>query len=391
MKLTIYVHDFHLEIGHTRATIDLLNHLTLEQKSAISEISVISYSATDPSILLQFPMGTKIRFIKVPFPHIYPFLFKSIFYQLWTGARYLFLKSKNEVSLSIGIAFLFPDIVNIQFIHHHWNELNSLFHKYSWHKKVYKKILFFYFNFLERIIYGKANTRFVVLSHFTRDYLIEKFHIAKEQATLAYSNVNHENFFLLENEKNIILNELGSEAQGLSSIDFNKPIFLFVGAFERKGLLQAMLMLEEIQGAQFIIIGKSESGENKIPQSDRITIFHIPFTKKLNSYYNLADYFIFPTLYEPFGLVVLEAAMTGLRLIIPKKNLGASELLLKDEFTSFIDDQKFSLPNMKILSKEERRSIIERRKKDLSQYSWDQSASLFFTNVLSKYLPAERS
>jgi glycosyltransferase involved in cell wall biosynthesis len=386
MKLTIYVHDFHLEIGHTRAMIDLLNHLTEEQKSEIKEIEVVSFTATDPKKLLNFPKSTSITCSKVPFPGLYPFFFKAFFYQVWTGLRHLLKKKKGEVSLSIGIAFPFPDIVNIQFIHHHWDELNQLYKKASLVKKWYKKILFGYFNISENFTYKRANTNFLVLSRFTKEYLEKKFQIADEYVALTYSNVNEKNFFVIEKEKKEILKDLGGEGEQLQGLNFSLPIFLFVGAFERKGLDRALAILSKFKEAQLIVVGKPESGGSDILNSSKVKIFYVPFTKQLNFYYNLADYFIFPTYYEPFGLVILEAAITGLPLIIPRENVGASELLLEDRATQFIEGENFTLENVKILSREERIKNNEQRRNYLKQFSWEKSAAIFYQKILQKYI-----
>jgi hypothetical protein len=386
MKLQIYVHDFHLEIGHTRATIDLLNHLSLEQKSVIEEIEVISFTASDPSKLLHFPEATKISFIKVPFPNLYPFIVKEIFYHAWTACHHFLHRKKNYVSLSIGIAFLFPDIVNIQFIHHHWDELNQLYISAHWYKKLYKKLLFSYFNLIENFVYKNKKTYFLVLSNFTKSYLMKKFQIDENRVSLTYSHVNQQGFFLIDKTKNEILNDLGTEAQCLKSIDFNKPVFLFVGAFERKGLARAIELLKNSTGAQLIVIGKPEFGGGKILKNDSLKIFHISFTKNINAYYNLSDYFLFPTMYEPFGLVILEAAVTGLSLLVPFNNVGASELLVDDEATVFIDKFNCDFSELKVLSTAEREKNIKSRKEKFMDFSWDKSAKIFYDNILMRYL-----
>ncbi|MBC7430421.1 MAG: glycosyltransferase family 4 protein [Bacteriovorax sp.] len=381
MILKLYVHDFHQEIGHTRATIDLLNHLTAVQKSGITEIHICSFTATDPVRLLDFPDAT-IVFDKVPFPNLYPFIFKSIFFQTWTAFTYLFSSKKDVIHLSVGIAFLFPDIVNIQFIHHHWDELNKLYKKSSRHKRFYKWILFKYFNVLERLIYTKSGLKFIVLSKFSKDYLIKKFSLKETNVLLTYSNVNMKSFFVIDAPKDSIVRDLGDEGLCLNGIDFSRPVFLFVGAFERKGLDVAMGLLEKNPGLQFIVIGKSESGAKEILKSESLKIFYVPFTKKINFYYNLADYFIFPTRYEPFGLVILEAAITGLHILVPKHNVGASELLYDDANTTFLDETSFDFSQIKTFSINEKNIISKDRKDFFQKISWEKSASLFYEKML---------
>ena len=45
MKISIYVHDFQPQIGHSRALIELFNGLLPEQKNKISLIEVVSFTS----------------------------------------------------------------------------------------------------------------------------------------------------------------------------------------------------------------------------------------------------------------------------------------------------------------------------------------------------------
>ncbi|MFZ4713415.1 MAG: glycosyltransferase [Bacteriovoracaceae bacterium] len=383
MILRLYVHDLHAEIGHSRATIDLLNHLSEEERSSIESLEVVAFT-TSPLQQLFPKWSQEKKWIKVPCPKLYPFLIKSIFYQIWTLLYHLSHLKKNVVSLSVGIAFPLPQIVNIQFIHHHWDELNTIYQKSSWYKKFYKKILFSYFRFCENLIYRRKNMFFLVLSNFTKQYLEKKFCLANEQAILTYSSVNPESFSLLSDNKDDLFKTLAEEKKYLQGINFNLPVFLFVGAYERKGLAKALEMLEGIR-CQFVIIGKPEMGNAQIKAPEGVKIFTIPFTKKLNIYYNLADYFIFPTIYEPFGLVVLEAAATGLKLLIPRANLGASELLVNDKGTIFFEDGPIDFKNLVTLTKDERSKLVTERLEYFKRYSWQGSSHLFYQKILSRF------
>ncbi len=387
MLLRLFVHDLHLEIGHSRATIDILNHLTEAQKSSITKLQVIAFTSSPLETL--FPWNkTEREFIQVRFPHLYPFILKSIFYQLWTIGYHLLCREKAALSMSVGIAFPLADVVNIQFIHHHWDELNVIYNRSSWYKKLYKKILFAYFNTCENLVYKTGKRSFIVLSNFTKTYLEKKFRLKPGQASLTYSSVNTTNFYVMDKDKEEIKNDLLEEAPELARLDLNKPIFLFVGGYERKGLPKALELISSQNGVQFIIIGKPEDKGEYLNIPPGIDNYRIPFTKKLNLYYNLCDCFIFPTIYEPFGLVILEAAMTGLDLIIPKNNVGASELLAHDPDVKFLDQGSFVMPKTKVKTKGERLKIVALRKENLQNQTWEKSSKIFYDEVLSKYLPS---
>ncbi len=53
--------------------------------------------------------------------------------------------------------------------------------------------------------------------------------------------------------------------------------------------------------------------------------------------FEISDVFIFPTLYEPFGMVVLEAMAAGLP-VIASRNCGATEGMTHGLHGIFLDD-----------------------------------------------------
>lgn len=117
-----------------------------------------------------------------------------------------------------------------------------------------------------------------------------------------------------------------------------KPIFLFVGQLiPRKGLhllLQACLLLQQQGTKNFTIqiIGDGAEGEqlatfaNQHNLSDRIQWIGKVDYHQLWKYFQAADVFVFPTLEDIWGLVVLEAMFFG-KPIICSKYAGASEMV----------------------------------------------------------------
>jgi glycosyltransferase involved in cell wall biosynthesis len=57
----------------------------------------------------------------------------------------------------------------------------------------------------------------------------------------------------------------------------------------------------------------------------------------LPAYYAAADVFVFPTLDDPFGIVLLEAAASGLALVA-SEHAGATLDLIKDGESGFVFD-----------------------------------------------------
>ena len=144
MKLSLFVHDLHPQIGHSRALIELLNGLSSEQKSQISSIEAITFTSTDLDELFpDFKCVKKI--IDVPFKNIKPFILKMFFYHVYTFI-YCQLWGTNKIKIGIGIACLNVDIANIQFVHEQWKPLFFAQRNLNPLAYLYKKILFLYFS-----------------------------------------------------------------------------------------------------------------------------------------------------------------------------------------------------------------------------------------------------
>ena len=112
-------------------------------------------------------------------------------------------------------------------------------------------------------------------------------------------------------------------------IPLDVPLFLFVGSgFERKGLAQALRCLPP--HSWLLVVGHDKKQSHYEQLAEKLKIGHrVIFAgpqKQVQPFYGAADAFVFPTIYEPFGNVVLEAMACGLPVITSSFN-GASEVI----------------------------------------------------------------
>lgn len=370
MKIAIFVHDFTYEIGHSKAMIEYLRALGPNHVSEI-QLVVLKHSPIDEI----FPtFKGKIKVIKLPGHNLKPALFKNIFFQVLTS----FIANsmpKDVIKIGIGTACLNVDVTNIQFIHSQWENKYFSSQKLNLFSKFYKHLLFGYERWCEKILFKKHGIKFLVIAQFLKDYLISKYNIAENQVAVAYSHANTDYFQISSLTRPELLENLSQKYGVLSKLDLNKPIALFVGAFQRKGLMRLLeqLSMEQSQ-LQLIVVGKSESHQSIVfPQG--LNIFHVPFTKELPLFYSLADAFIFPTLYEPFGLVIAEAALMGMQVLVTKEEVGASEVLQGLEGI-FIFSQEDRIPTEKVekISMEQRKIWREQRISKLKDHDWQKAA-----------------
>ncbi|MEW6601026.1 MAG: glycosyltransferase family 4 protein [Nitrospirota bacterium] len=194
---------------------------------------------------------------------------------------------------------------------------------------------------LERyIMNGHKFKKIIAISEMVKKNILDNYKVSPADIEVIYNGVDLEKFHPANREK--YRSEIRRK-HGVSDTDF---VVLFMGSgFERKGvgyLLQAVKSVEE--RVTVMIVGKGNarkirsaearkrgSRERKSPLQN--IIFCGP-QKDNYKYYAAADVFAFPTMYEPFGNVHLEALASGLP-VITTRNSGAAEII-KDGVQGFV-------------------------------------------------------
>ncbi len=112
-------------------------------------------------------------------------------------------------------------------------------------------------------------------------------------------------------------------------------LFVAAGDWKRKGLLlvlQAMALLDDAQ-AHLLVVGHDDLAFYRAEAHRLGVASRVHFagaTRSIEGYYAAADIFVYPSRYEAFSLVTLEAAAAGLPLVMTRIN-GAAELLRPGE------------------------------------------------------------
>jgi len=148
-------------------------------------------------------------------------------------------------------------------------------------------------------------------------------------------NETYRNRYLkLEKKKNLIRKKL----------DLNKEakIILFIGRFvEQKNLFSLLTAAEKLKESdnpvKFLLVGGGDLEkelEEKITQMDinkEIKIIPFQHFNKLTMFYTIADLFVLPSSFEPWGLVVNEAMSYGCPAIVSDKCGCVPELVTDGE------------------------------------------------------------
>ena len=178
--------------------------------------------------------------------------------------------------------------------------------------------------FLEKRCFSNAK-KIIANSKMIKQQIIDTYAISPKKIEVVYNGVTVEPV-----ERQSARQKLESEF-GLESK--NEKILLYVGSgFKRKGVKEMLELLAMIQDKPFkaFIVGK----EKKLSEYQALTVSlglekKVVFTgprDDVATFYASADIFLFPTRYEPFSNVILEAMAYGNAVITTRQN-GASEIL----------------------------------------------------------------
>ena len=139
-------------------------------------------------------------------------------------------------------------------------------------------------------------------------------------------------------EKYFLRNEL--------NLPKEKHILLGVGGFTKKKNWQAVFrQMNHLEKYHFVLIGSGEEEKNyKVyindnNLEDKITILPRKEGVELIKYFKVSDIFLFPSLCDQFGYVVLEALVSSLPVIC-SQNSGASSLIINNQNGFIIDPNK---------------------------------------------------
>lgn len=123
-----------------------------------------------------------------------------------------------------------------------------------------------------------------------------------------------------EMEKLELRSRLGVPGPGL--------VWLFVGEAV-KGLKETIAELRRFPDARLLVVSRSDPAPYRT-QAEALGVNHrvvfVGFTPQPEIAYRAADVFVYPSPYEPFGMVVTEAMSSGLACIVGAE-VGAAELM----------------------------------------------------------------
>ncbi len=370
-QLLFLIHDLNPWGGQDKSVLEIVQRM-----SQWFPVKVYAYS-------LEGISRASIQWIRVK-PWIKrPILLKSIYYYIYT---YIHIKlsrknADNRMIHSTGACSWVSQMIQVQFIHAEWLKIcvqpqpyRSVFHR------VYQFLTTSMDKWMEKRLYTQDKV-YITLSQRCAHDLKINFGLTDPIYVVPHGVDSHVFRPSAPNQ----LNERSKLRESLQ-IRSDEFVILFVGAYERKGLqvaIETMSRLTELTKKKAVLLAVGNGNIDYFNQcvkksKNPIEVRLLSHTRDVLPYYQASDIFLLPTLYEPFGLVILEAMACGLPPVVSEcagaseliKN-GESGLIIKDPFSS---DEIAGYLEQMINHPEKLKSMGLKAREIAEARSWDQVA-----------------
>jgi len=192
------------------------------------------------------------------------------------------------------------------------------------HRGFFEKI----YPFLVKILFNKAE-KIIVVSKGLKKELIENFKIKEEKIKLIYNSID------IEKIKELSKESLETKYQKI----FEYPVIINIGSLIRqKGQWHLIRAFREaknrIKDLKLVILGEGElesylKGLVKNLDLEK-DVYFLGWQKNPFKFLVKSKLFVFPSLWEGFGIAILEAMACGLPVISSDCNFGPREILAPD-------------------------------------------------------------
>jgi len=226
---------------------------------------------------------------------------------------------------------------------------------------------------LQRRDFESRDRKIIAVSKGVKKEILENYNIPEEKITVIPIGINPEEF-----EPN---SPKRLEIRRKYNISEDDILLIFCGyEFKRKGLEYIIKALPLVKGnVKLVVVGKDNTKPYKrlaISLGVLDKIVFTGFVPEIKDYYTASDIFVFPTFYEAFSQVMLEAAASGLPILITKV-YGAEELITDGINGFFIErnpEDIASKINLLMQNENLRKQIGNNARETAKKYSWEKVA-----------------
>lgn len=292
------------------------------------------------------------------------------------AARVAERRAGCTITNSIGGAALDADVITAQFCHAAFTARFGGIRGGAGIRAAYQRLAQAHFTSEERHAYGAPRLkRVIAVSHGTARELREFYHVPEEKIVVVPNGVDPKVFRPAPDAatKRALRLHLG-----LPPDDF---LCLFVGGdWERKGVRDAIAAVAGLPETTLVVLGRGDharmQAQAALLGASRQVVFPGP-TIAPQDFYAACDVFVFPSRYEAFSLVTLEAAASGLPIIA--HSINGTEELVRDGINGWLVPVSVDALREKIELLRDDVALLSRLSlgavESSRRYNWDQIAA----------------
>jgi UDP-glucose:(heptosyl)LPS alpha-1,3-glucosyltransferase len=229
------------------------------------------------------------------------------------------------ISNSIGAAAIDAEVITAQFCHAAFTARFGGIRGGTGLRALYQRFAQTRFVAEERVAYGSSRLRKVIaVSEGTARELQEYYRVPAEKIAVVPNGVDRSVFRPAPDAaaRRAVRQSLGLPA--------DRCLALFVGGdWERKGVRDAILAVAGLDDTSLVVLGRGDVAQFRAFATANGAASNVIFAAPSDTpqaYYSACDLFLFPSRYEAFSLVTLEAAAAGLPIVAHRIN-GTEELV----------------------------------------------------------------
>ncbi|MCM8816239.1 MAG: glycosyltransferase family 4 protein [Candidatus Omnitrophica bacterium] len=274
--------------------------------------------------------------------------------------------TRQDVDIFHGTSYFIPHLKKIKgiaTIHGlDFAEMNTYWYSDKWYRNVG--------------IYLKKADMIIAVSEYVKKSIIQFYGISQEKVKVVYPGIRR-NFRLLKED------EYSFPDNFRTFIPFILTVATSVERKNLKRLIESFAIIRvRYKYLKLVIVGDSSLKEKLLPEIEKNRLIEgVHFTGYLDSeqlayLYNRAELFIFPSLYEGFGLPVLEAMACGCPVVtsnvsaLPEVSGGAA--ILVDPYN--VEEIKNAIEKV-LTDNQLKKNMRNKGLKHAEKFSWKKSAS----------------
>ena len=317
--------------------------------------------------------SNQVKWINISVKHLPSILLRDLVFS-WQSTQWL---KKHRDSLDVvqvyGCVTAFPGDVNtVQFLHNGW--LRSPVHTARQRKDLIGTYQWLYTSLnarWEKRALNQAKVAIAVSERVEQELL--SVGVPKEMIRVIFNGVDVQEFVP------------GKTERSRWNLPEDVPMGLFVGDIRsnRKNLETVLSALVTVPDLHLTVVGSTEGSPyieraNTLGIGDRVHF--LGYRLDVSEIMKAVDFFVFPSRYEPFGMVVTEAMATGLP-VITCETTGASEVITPAAGIVLPESEDVEALSVALAAlaenPERRRQMGEAGRAIVEQHSWTSKAQQY--------------